>query len=565
MGTKAVFLALLLAGCARQLRSARPESWLEVQSEHFVLRTDLAEADARKGIADLELIRNAILAATWHDKGSSQSRIGVVALASNREREEFLNRAIGGIAFTDRFGERMILVGEGADLLGSDTIKHEVTHALMREFLITDPIWVSEGLACFLETLEIDRVKGEAVRGASTDERREWLKGYRPFDINWSLDIMGMGTKFGLYNGYRLETFSWGLLHWLVDRDPKQFQDFLARLSRGEGMWPAFGAAFPGLTEANMRVSLAAYLTDPRKNMLTERVKVTPWEGEAQVRKIAPAEVHALRAELFRYAGDAGSRRARTRFDEELALAKAADPANPLLLALSANHPDMKAAIDAHPDDWRSWVLWFDDNDKDVAAIRKAAELAPANGHVLARLVFAELADNKPKEALVHAQTAAALSPDPAVLTALASAYELNGRCEEATLQGERAVHALPDQADERLAGILNERLVEIASNCGKEDVIGTPATRTVNVEPVLKVCRQPISVSPGSMLGRSAHFTIRSDGIVSAVSIRGTRTEGENAMLRRFVESCVFEPVLVEGRPRPVQLDLTLESLVRN
>jgi hypothetical protein len=47
-------------------------------------------------------------------------------------------------------------------------------------------------------------------------------------------------------------------------------------------------------------------------------------------------------------------------------------------------------------------------------------------------------------------------------------------------------------------------------------------------------------------------------------VVIRGTRTEGETAMLRRFVESCVFEPVVVDGRTRAVQLNLTLEALVR-
>src|SRR5689334_16013353 len=236
----AALLALLSLACARELRSTNPDAWLELQSEHFTLRTDLPEEDARGAIAGLELIRNALLAAGWHGKTASPARIGVVALASGRELKEFLGDQVDGMAGTSRFGERMILVRADGNLLESEVVKHEVTHALMQEYLVTNPRWVEEGIACFLETLDIDPGKLEAVRGASQWQRRRWLRDHdAATGINWSLQIMGMGSNFKNYDGYAYETLSWALVHWMVDEHPDKFAAFLGGLSRGEGMWKA--------------------------------------------------------------------------------------------------------------------------------------------------------------------------------------------------------------------------------------------------------------------------------------------------------------------------------------
>src|SRR4051812_10481425 len=180
MRTAALALALFTVACARELRSTDPDAWLELQSQHFTLRTDLNEEDARGAIGDLELIRNALLAAGWHGKTISPARIGVVALASGRELRECVGDQIDGMAGTSRFGERMILVRADGNLLESEVVKHEVTHALMQEYLVTNPRWVAEGIACFLETLDIDAGKLEAVRGASQWQRRRWLRDRDP-------------------------------------------------------------------------------------------------------------------------------------------------------------------------------------------------------------------------------------------------------------------------------------------------------------------------------------------------------------------------------------------------
>src|SRR5256885_17214626 len=96
---KRLVLLLALAACARELRSTNPDNWIELQSEHFVLRTDLPQDAAHKAAADLELVRNGLLAAGWSSPHPSPAKIVVVALASRRETIEFLSERQEGIAF----------------------------------------------------------------------------------------------------------------------------------------------------------------------------------------------------------------------------------------------------------------------------------------------------------------------------------------------------------------------------------------------------------------------------------------------------------------------------------
>jgi len=560
-----ILVGLLATACARELRSTNPELWLELETEHFTLRTDLPEEDARRAITDLELIRNALLAAGWHGETASPAHIVVVAVASERELHEVLVDSVNGMASSDRFGQRMIFVSGGGNLLDSEEVKHEVTHALMSEYLVTNPRWVGEGIACLMETLDIDRRNGRAVRGGSPRQRRSWLANRKRFrlmrgermDVNWSLEIMGMGSAVSVDNGYEFETLSWALVHWLVDTEPKKFDAFLARLARGEGMWTAFSSAFPGMDETQIAKAMERYVVYAN-TMGKTAFPVKAWSGPEVLRKMPPAEVHALRAELFAVFGERPDRE--EKLEEELALARLADPAHPLMLALSKSR-DLTLATERHPEDWRSWVIWYDEN-KDVAAIRKAAELAPNNAGVLARLAVAEQEEGQSAKALELAKRAVSISPGPFELHSLAAVYEKNGRCAEAIVHEERAAEALPDRVDPRLPALLRARLGEITARCGKGDLIGT-SVQTMEVEPVLRTCRQPLYVSPSSAKSISVEFTIREDGTVAAVAIQGARDNKESGMLRQFVESCSFEPVIVDGTPRRVQLNLTLDAFL--
>ena len=549
----AVLALLAAASCARNLRSADPANWVELQSEHFVLRTDLPEEDARKGIADLEVIRTALAAAGWHAARASPLRTKVVALATDRELHEFLPDRVAGYAFNTPAG-RMIIVGGGGSLLDSTVVKHEVTHTLLHEFLVTNPRWVQEGIACLMETLRIDPSAGEVVRGESEWERRQ-LFDHRTMR-NWSADLMAVGGSFWSLDGFAFETFSWSLIHWLADTRPEQLDELLRRLARGESMWVAMAGAMPGLDEAAIAAGMHEYLQHLR-SVQTARFRFTPPPpGQPQIRRMTAAEVHVLRAQLLALKGA----RAKPQRDGELKLALASDPGDPLALAMTG--ADLQKAIDLHPDDWHAWVLWMTKHPKDGAALAKAVALAPDEPVVLTLQAAFETEAGRAPAAVALAKRAVALAPGQALLLdVLAGAYAAAGECDAAMDAQQRAIDALPDSVDRETPVQFREHLSTIVNHCGQP--ASSKPHRTVEVEPVLDKCRQPWALPRAAAKGVRAQFTIRGDGTVTAVAIQGARDNQSAGVIRQFIESCSFEPVTVDGKVRQTQVTLDIDSML--
>src|SRR5476649_2622741 len=96
-------LLSLLVACAHAQRANEPQSWLELQSEHFVVRTDLPPEEAKKSVADMELARTALLGAGWHSNREPKTRTIVVQLASRAELLEFARKGFDGFAADDIF------------------------------------------------------------------------------------------------------------------------------------------------------------------------------------------------------------------------------------------------------------------------------------------------------------------------------------------------------------------------------------------------------------------------------------------------------------------------------
>jgi hypothetical protein len=544
---------LLCAACAREIRSTDPANWMELQSEHFVVSTDLPEADARQAANDLELIRTALMTAGWKSSRPQLRKFHVVALASDREAREFLPANVDGAQFSTESENVLVVAGDG-NLLRSQVVKHELTHALLDELLVTNPRWVQEGIACYLETLRIDR-KGEAIRGEPEFDRRSALSRRKP--VNWSSDVMGVGAAFWNIDGYLYETAAWALVHWLVDNWPERFDSFLNHLARGDSMWVAFNTEFPDLTEARVAAGMREFMRD-MNDLPRTRVVVQQWSGSVSTRRMGVAEVHALRAQLL---GRAARKKNAESAKPDLQLALQADPGNVLALTLSSES-SARPAVELHPEDWRSWVLWYDRNPSDASALRKAAEMAPDQPEVLRRLALLEVDEKHLEAALKSAERAVVLSPGRAkVLATLAIVQSVSGRCEEGRSTWDRAFDALPEGIDKSTLADLRRLLEESAATCRQAAEGATPA-RSIEYEPVLKSCRQAIYL-PRSAYDLTARFTIREDGTVTAVSVEGNASNELIGVLRQFVESCTFEPVVIGGKSRRLQAVIPFRSLV--
>jgi len=90
MFRRVLLLALLCAACSHRQRLPDGSlAFLEVRSEHFRLRTDLPEAEARKAVVELERVRNAFLVSLFSPDLDAGAPLEVVALADIEEMGEF--------------------------------------------------------------------------------------------------------------------------------------------------------------------------------------------------------------------------------------------------------------------------------------------------------------------------------------------------------------------------------------------------------------------------------------------------------------------------------------------
>src|SRR4051812_20464212 len=84
--------ALALAcTCAQAQKPPARGGFLELQSEHFSLLTDLPQPAAHAAIGRMEEIRAALLAGSWRGAAPDRERLRVLQFASSARLREFAN------------------------------------------------------------------------------------------------------------------------------------------------------------------------------------------------------------------------------------------------------------------------------------------------------------------------------------------------------------------------------------------------------------------------------------------------------------------------------------------
>src|SRR4051812_44718693 len=105
---RTILVAALLS-CAHGPQPVQPERWHELQTEHFVLRTDLSADAARRVAVDLEEVRGALLAVAWHGSDASPGRTQVIMLADDAELQDYAMKGIEGFVGGDAFGAPIVV------------------------------------------------------------------------------------------------------------------------------------------------------------------------------------------------------------------------------------------------------------------------------------------------------------------------------------------------------------------------------------------------------------------------------------------------------------------------
>jgi len=170
---------------------------------------------------------------------------------------------------------------------------------------------------------------------------------------------------------------------------------------------------------------------------------------------------------------------------------------------------------------------------------------------VIALLALAENNAGRKKEGLEHAIRAAELAPGRSdVLDILAQLQAFSGKCDDALIVEQRAIDALPDSAPASIVATLNQRFSRIPDLCAPS------LEQRIIVKPVLRGCgRAPVAKPKDRVKGAiEAEFNIHEDGTVADVSITGSAAAPFLLAVKRYFQSCVYEPPVVDGKPQAVR-----------
>ena len=212
-------------------------AWTEWTSAHFVLMTDLDEADARAALRGFEELRAAVLVAAWRRAPEPRGRLAVVAFRSDSERRVFVRPGFVA-AFIATKAQQGLIVKSGAER--DEIVTHALVLALAYHYgLEGKAAWFDEGLARYLESLRLEP-DGTLTYGDVDDVIfRNVTRGLlASFENLWEPVTPATRQSFIVT--------SWLAVHYLFNNEPERFLDFQRRLLLTSDARAAWRAAFPG-------------------------------------------------------------------------------------------------------------------------------------------------------------------------------------------------------------------------------------------------------------------------------------------------------------------------------
>ncbi|WP_240360479.1 tetratricopeptide repeat protein [Pyxidicoccus caerfyrddinensis] len=502
----------LLSGCTT-LRAVCPAEggrpWVEVRSPHFSVRTNLDGETAEEATRELELLRQGLLQA-WAGTFDPPGTVEVIVLANHSALEDFTNVRIEGFSATTADGPVLVLAGNAYALSEAPadvgTQAHELTHYLSEFALVRQPRWLSEGLAAYLESIILRPDKHEVILGGlhSGFLAHVLRSGWRTLDELWEWDGKGL---LGTAESRNYYASSWLWVHFFISRHPARFDEFQTRLMSGEEPRQAWEESFRGAED--LAGELHAYVHGGRHvTYPTITAPLPPVKSPLQMRTLEPAEVHAIRAQLFLMTPGAAPPEERLHHaEQEMAQALKEDPGNvaaTLLRIRSTVDPSRRLGlaqqlVERHPDSGQAWDALAqaldaagNTSEEQESARLRAVELLPDSVSAQNGLAGFYARTSQPEKGLTAARRAVALAPgNPAVLDTWSTILFQLGRCPEALSAQQLAADTLHESTPERLRRTVHDTLARYEAVCGAAS--GVPATA-----PAVPTAAPGVPTAPG-------------------------------------------------------------------
>lgn len=264
----AVLVSLFAVAAAPRPVLPPPEKqqWVRVRLEGYDIYTNAGTRTAREVATSVHRMTGALSKSIGLKPLPYPVRIFVFARTSQFApyAHALLGASDGRIGICATAPDATYIVVDGSRSYSTNAIYHELTHALLGRTRIAVPLWISEGIAGFYETLEIHRKR---VRiGTPKPSHLMSLQTQPLFPTRDLLELKGSDED--VQRGARIGQIyaqSWAMVHYLLigkGADPATVPAILQNLSAGDSRVDAFTKAV-GMTPEDFDDALRLYLRRP--------------------------------------------------------------------------------------------------------------------------------------------------------------------------------------------------------------------------------------------------------------------------------------------------------------
>ncbi len=402
-------LLLLTVSLPAQALPRERDSWIRLETGHFVVFSNAGERVARRTADNLERLRDVLSQIAAGTRLGSPQPMYIylfssrIAFAPYKPIFNGKPMDVDGYFYSRDDAEYMVLradAGEATD----NILYHEYLHYVLRNNYPNLPVWFNEGLAELYSTFQA--TDEHADLGRPIASHIGWLRENNLIPL---AQLFAMDHSSKDYNeGYRRGVFyaeSWALVHYLLmgnEARAAQAGPFFHEMVKGTPAPEAFRSAF-NTDEATIEKELRGYVNHKLFNYKRFPVAAES-KIEARVQPLTWPETLARLGDLLTLGDPSQFTEAEKHYRQALAVQPGYGPALGGLCRIEAaqNRPAsacFEKAVQAAPDDFtlqyeyaRVLLTQPEVDDASIlkarAALSKAVELRPEHGQAWVRLAY---------------------------------------------------------------------------------------------------------------------------------------------------------------------------------